>query len=71
MATLNQANAQSIFATGGLLRMVQSARLRFAQYRVYRETLNELNALSARDLADLGLNRSLVKRTAYEAAYGN
>ncbi|GAA3854416.1 DUF1127 domain-containing protein [Celeribacter arenosi] len=43
---------------------------RFARYRVYRETVNELEALSDRDLADLGLSRATVKAVAYEAAYG-
>ncbi|MCV6824766.1 MULTISPECIES: DUF1127 domain-containing protein [Halocynthiibacter] len=43
---------------------------KFAQYKTYRNTLNELEALSARELADLGLNRSMIKRVALEAAYG-
>ena len=38
--------------------------------RVYRTTLAELSALSNRDLADLGINRSELRRVAYEAAYG-
>ncbi|MEM9582694.1 MAG: DUF1127 domain-containing protein [Pseudomonadota bacterium] len=44
-----------------------SARTRRA--RVYRTTLNELNDLSSRELADLGIHRSEIKRIAYEAAY--
>jgi len=39
--------------------------------RVYRTTLMELNALSNRELADLGMNRSELRRVAYEAAYGS
>ncbi|TNJ40147.1 DUF1127 domain-containing protein [Phaeobacter sp. B1627] len=70
MATLNSINAQKTFAAGGVAHMLQVAREKFAQYRVYRETLNELNELSSRDLADLGLNRSMLKRVALEAAYG-
>ncbi|KUP91700.1 DUF1127 domain-containing protein [Tritonibacter horizontis] len=70
MAALNQINAQSTFAVSGIAQMIQNARVRFAQYRVYRETLNELNALSGRELADLGLNRSMLKRAALDAAYG-
>lgn len=42
---------------------------RFARYRVYRRTLDELYTLSDRELNDLGLNRSMLKRVAYEAAY--
>jgi uncharacterized protein YjiS (DUF1127 family) len=37
--------------------------------RVYRTTFHELNSLSTRDLADLGINRSTIKSVAYEAAY--
>ena len=39
-------------------------------YRVYRETLTELQALSTRELADLGLNASMLRSIALEAAYG-
>lgn len=38
--------------------------------RVYRTTLNELSALSGRELADLGIHRSAIKGIALEAAYG-
>ncbi|MFP3383672.1 DUF1127 domain-containing protein [Tritonibacter sp. SIMBA_163] len=71
MAILNQINTHTPFTTGGVTQMIQGAREKFAQYRVYRETLNELNALSGRELADLGLNRSMLKRVAIEAAYGD
>ncbi|MFN3292024.1 MAG: DUF1127 domain-containing protein [Gemmobacter sp.] len=48
------------------------ARLREALHRrqVYRRTLRELNGLTTRELADLGLTRSMVTRVALEAAYG-
>ena len=39
------------------------------QYKVYRTTFNELNGLSGRELADLGLNRSMIRDVAIEAAY--
>ena len=42
-----------------------------AKRRVYRTTLNELQQLSRRELADLGLHASELKRVAYEAAYMN
>lgn len=44
--------------------------VRQAKKRVYRETLNELEGLSGRELADLGMSRSGLKAVAYEAAYG-
>ncbi len=42
---------------------------RFTAYRNYRRTLSELRTLTTRELADLGLNRSMLKRVAMEAAY--
>jgi uncharacterized protein YjiS (DUF1127 family) len=40
-----------------------------AKRRVYRATIFELSALSNRDLNDLGIPRSNIKRLAMEAAY--
>lgn len=40
-----------------------------AQRKVYRTTLSELEALTSRELADLGINRSMIKSIALEAAY--
>lgn len=39
-----------------------------AQRRIYKATLNELSALSDRELADLGLARSEIRRIARSAA---
>ena len=39
-------------------------------YSVYRQTLSELQALSVRELNDLGLNPSTLHSIALEAAYG-
>jgi len=36
--------------------------------RIYRTTLIELNSLSNRDLADMGINRSMIKSLAMSAA---
>ncbi|NOC94415.1 DUF1127 domain-containing protein [Ruegeria sp. HKCCD6228] len=41
-----------------------------AKRRVYRATYYELSVLSDRDLIDLGIPRSSIKRLAMEAAYG-
>lgn len=43
---------------------------RFALYRKFNATKRELNALSNRELADLGLTRSNINSIAYEAIYG-
>ncbi len=44
-------------------------RARLARRKVYNQTLSELQSLSNRELADLGLNRSIIRRVAYQAAY--
>ena len=44
---------------------------RHARRRVYKTTMNELGALSNRELADLGISRSEGRRIAWEAAYTN
>lgn len=52
---------------GTLLKAFGEAR---AKRKVYRATLNELSALDARDLSDLGISRSEIPFLAREAAYG-
>ena len=44
-------------------------RTRLEQRKIYRETLRELMTLSDRELNDLGLNRSTIRRVAWQAAY--
>ena len=39
------------------------------RYRTYRATLAELSALSPRELDDLGIHRTEIRRIAYQAAY--
>lgn len=43
---------------------------RYARYKTYRETLNEMASLSNRELRDLGLCRSQLRSVAWEHAYG-
>lgn len=42
---------------------------RYARHKTFRQTLNELSALSDRDLRDLGLTRSEIRSVAYEHVY--
>ncbi|MEL7092111.1 MAG: DUF1127 domain-containing protein [Pseudomonadota bacterium] len=44
------------------------AAARRARNRIYRNTLAEMQTLSSRELADLGLHRSELKRIAWDAA---
>lgn len=46
------------------------ARKAVADYKLYRQTLNELDSLSNRELRDLGLSRFSVRQVAYDAVYG-
>ncbi|MFU8882979.1 MAG: DUF1127 domain-containing protein [Rhodobacterales bacterium] len=43
---------------------------RYARYRVFRDTVNDLAILPTSVLADMGLNRSQIRSVAYEYAYG-
>ncbi len=40
------------------------------KWRLFRRTRAELAGLSDRELADLGLNRSMITSVAHEAVYG-
>ncbi|CAM8662832.1 Protein of unknown function DUF1127 [Paracoccaceae bacterium] len=40
------------------------------RHRVYLQTVTELNALTDRELADLGLHRLMIPAVAKDAAYG-
>ncbi|MDA7965638.1 DUF1127 domain-containing protein [Ruegeria sp.] len=51
----------------GLTALFEAAKTRFARYRIYRHTVNELSALSDRELADLGLHRSMIRQLAQRA----
>jgi len=43
---------------------------RYAQYRVFRDTVNDLAILPDSVLADMGMNRSQIRSVAYQHAYG-
>ena len=47
-----------------------TAMRRFEDHRLYRRSVRELSDLSTRELADLGLHRSEIKRVAHETVYG-
>jgi len=51
--------------------LAEAAWARLSRYHLYRQTLNEISMLDDRELADLGLNRSMLKNVAYKAAYEN
>ena len=48
--------------------MGEAARIKLQRRRIYRATFAELNSLTDRELADLGLRRSMIRGLAKEAA---
>ncbi len=59
-------------ASAGVADQLHSVAASFQDYRarrkLFRQTYRELNELSNRELADLGINRSMIRRLAFEAA---
>jgi uncharacterized protein YjiS (DUF1127 family) len=68
MAVATQQNALKSAPATGLTSMIEAVRTRFVRHRVYRQTVNELSSLTNRELADLGLHRSMIRRLAMQAA---
>lgn len=64
--TRNAVAHQGLFS-----RLVAGLVERYTQYVTYRKCVDELAALSDRDLRDLGLHRSMIRALAREEAYGN
>jgi uncharacterized protein YjiS (DUF1127 family) len=52
-----------------LVTMARKTIDRYKQYRLYSHTVSELRSLSGRDLADLGLSRSMIESVAFSAVY--
>lgn len=67
MANTTTFTLNSVQTENGL---VARFRKMVADYRLYRQTLEELQSLSSRELADLGLSRASVRQIAREAVYG-
>lgn len=68
------ANTITYEHTGGALDGVAGffdrVRKAWADHRLYRATLDELNELNDRELADLGLTRFMIREVAHESVYG-
>lgn len=50
--------------------LISALKTAFAQRRLYSRTIEELQGLTDRELADLGLSRLSIAQVAHEAAYG-
>lgn len=69
MTTMTQSRPASIWQHLSDLNAARSERR--ARYLAYRSTLKQLNALSSRDLTDIGIHPADIERIAEEAAYAN
>ncbi|MEO0905533.1 MAG: DUF1127 domain-containing protein [Pseudomonadota bacterium] len=70
MSTLTQTLFASTSLTEGFAAFRAQLAENAAKRKTYRTTLAELQRLTDRDLADLGIARSMIKGIAFEAAYG-
>lgn len=70
MATLNATRTAAPGLVERILTAVSAARAEFRRYSVYRQTLRELNALTDREMADLGIHAAMIPQIAREAAWG-
>ena len=63
MAYTTYGNTGAIASTlrDRLITRIETARADYDKWRTYRNTVSELAALSNRDLADLGLSRSMIR----------
>ncbi|WP_170331594.1 DUF1127 domain-containing protein [Ruegeria arenilitoris] len=68
MAAATQQTALKGAPATGLASLIEAVKTRFVRHRVYRQTVNELSGLTNRELADLGLHRSMIRRLAMQAA---
>ena len=64
---LNAAQAQLTDRLSAWWSHLQEVR---TQRKLFTQTVRELNELSGRELADLGITRSEIRHVAWHAAYG-
>ena len=70
MAYVNSTRSLNISIADRFGNLAKSVKLALHRRRLFNQTVRELNALSNRDLADLGIHASMIKSIATEAAYG-
>ena len=69
MAYATQTLTLSAGISARLTAVVANLKDSMARRAMFKQTVRELSTLSNRELADLGLSRSMIKSIAYEAAY--
>jgi len=58
-----------VVQTAQLNKGVRLVQERMMNYKVYRQTYNELNKLSEKELNDIGINRGMIHSIAMEAYF--
>jgi uncharacterized protein YjiS (DUF1127 family) len=71
MAYVNSTRAASGSFQDRLTAVTRSIRAELLRRRMYSQTARELNALTDRELADLGIHRANIRQIAMQAAYGS
>ncbi len=69
MSIVNDITRNVAAPNNRLTGMIGGVSHRWSQYKTYRNTLDELEALTDRELADLGISRLSLRSIAYKAAY--
>jgi uncharacterized protein YjiS (DUF1127 family) len=70
MAYVNTSRAASLSLADRFPGVIASVKAALARRAVYMQTVRELDALTDRELADLGMSRLEIPALAREAAYG-
>lgn len=70
MATTSQGRVGAWRGGWNTAAALRSLREEWHRRRAYNKAVRELRALSERELADLGISRTMISRVAAEAAYG-
>ena len=70
MAYVNTTRLQTSTLHGRIAALIAGIRAQAQRRRIFTRTLRELESLSDRDLADLGMHRLSIRDVARTAAYG-
>jgi uncharacterized protein YjiS (DUF1127 family) len=70
MAYVNSSRTLNISFADRLGNIAKSVKLALHRRRLFNQTVRELNALSERELTDLGIHASMIREIATTAAYG-
>ena len=70
MAYVNSTRATQSVLSDRFSALIASFRLATQRRRIYAQTVRELKGLTDRELADLGIARSMIGEIATQAAYG-